>query len=76
MLLSNIYRILLPLKDFTWFPGVSEEAEVRLRTELQSDHAAELEDLRDYYEKKLKDMENRLKRELEMLQSEQESEVR
>ncbi len=46
-----------------------------MRTELQSDHAAELEDLRDYYEKKLKDMENRLKRELEMLQSEQESEV-
>ncbi len=55
---------------------MSEETEVRLRTELQSDHAAELEDLRDYYEKKLKDMENRLKRELEMLQSEQESEVR
>ncbi len=28
---------------------------------LQSEHAKELDDLRDYYEKKLKDMENQLR---------------
>ena len=48
---------------------------MKVRTELQNEHDIEMEDLREYYEKKLKDMENRLKRELELLQSEHESEV-
>ena len=53
-----------------------EEALSKIKVELQNEHETEIEDLKDYYEKKLKDMENRLKRELELLQSEHESEVR
>ena len=53
-----------------------EEALSKIKIELQNEHETEIEDLRDYYEKKMKDMENRLKRELELLQSEHESEVR
>ena len=61
-------------------PGTSdtadEEALSKIKIELQNEYETEIEDLRDYYEKKMKDMENRLKRELELLQSEHESEVR
>ena len=53
-----------------------EEALSKIKIELQNEHETEIEDLRDYYEKKIKDVENRLKRELEPLQSEHESEVR
>ena len=62
--------------DSTQSDGVNEEALMKMKTELQNDHDTEIEDLREYYEKKIKDMENRLKRELDLLQSEHESEVR
>ena len=53
-----------------------EEALSKIKLELQNEHEIEIENLKDYYEKKHKDMENRLKRELELLQTEHESEVR
>ena len=54
---------------------IDENTLTKMKVELQNEHDIEIEDLRDFYEKKIKDMENRLKRELELLQSEHENEV-